>query len=91
MKNNLFLFALIITGLAFAIGCTQNQRAKSFGGTATENLPAGQKLVNATWKEDHLWYLTRPMHTNDVAENYTFKESSSWGILQGTVILKETK
>lgn len=83
-----FLFAIL--AITFA-SCTQNERAKNFGGTATINLPAGQKLINVTWKNDELWYLTRPMNSSDSAETYTFKEESSYGIMEGTVILKETK
>lgn len=71
--------------------CTQNERAKYYGGTATVNLPKGQKLVTMTWKEDQIWYLTKPMKFTDSAETYTFQEESSFGIMEGTVILKETK
>ncbi len=61
------------------IGCTENSRAKSFGGTATLNLPPNQKLVVVTWKDDDLWYLTRPMKDNETPETYAFQEKSSWG------------
>jgi hypothetical protein len=47
------------------------------------------KLVNITWKEDDVWYLTRPMHSEEVPEEYTFKESSSFGIMEGTMTIKE--
>jgi hypothetical protein len=87
MKRKLMLFVLM-AGLA---SCTQNERAKYFGGNATFNLPPGQKLVNVTWKDDHLWYLTKPMTTNDVVETYTFKEKSSHGLMEGSVTLIETK
>ena len=42
-------------------------------------------------KDDSLWYLTRPMTKDDVAETHTFKESSNLGIIQGTVTVIETK
>jgi hypothetical protein len=77
--------------IALFTGCTQQERAKNYGGTAVEVLPAQRKLINVTWKDDHLWYLTRPMVSNDVAETYEFKESSSYGLLNGTVVIKETK
>jgi hypothetical protein len=82
---------LSIVAIAMLASCTQNERAKSFGGTATVNLPQGQKLVNITWKEDQIWYLTRPMNSADTAETYTFQEESSYGMMEGTVILKESK
>ncbi len=87
MKKAILAIAVIVS----MASCTQNERAKSFGGTATINLPQGQKLVNITWKEDQIWYLTRPMSSTDSAETYTFQEESSYGVMEGTVILKESK
>ena len=57
----------------------------------TINLPKGRKLVNVTWKETEIWYLTRPMDTSDVAETYQFHEESSWGMVEGTYNIVETK
>lgn len=61
------------------VSCTENQKTKNWGGSARLELPVNQKLINVTWKEDNLWYLTRPMNENDVAETYNFNEKSSWG------------
>jgi len=82
---------LMIVTLMIGAGCTQNQRAKAFGGRAIETLPPNRKLINVTWKDDNLWFLTRPMTSEDVAETYEFTESSSFGILCGTVVIKEGK
>lgn len=71
--------------------CTDNQSAKNYGGTAEVTLPAGEKLITATWKDDDLWYLTRPMLATDSAVTYTFKEKSSFGMMEGTYIIHETK
>jgi hypothetical protein len=71
--------------------CTENSRVKSFGGEGTINLPKGRKLVNVTWKETQVWYLTRPMNSTDVAETYQFHEESSWGMVEGTYNIVETK
>ena len=79
------VFALAI----FTVGCTDNVRTKFWGGTTTHNLPAGQKLVNVTWKEANIWYLTRPMNSNDTAETYMFQENSSFGVLEGKVLIQE--
>jgi hypothetical protein len=87
MKKSIIAVAAILSLAA----CTQNERAKSFGGTATIDLPKGQKLVTVTWKEKEIWYLTRPMSATDSAESYTFQEESSYGVMEGTVILKESK
>ncbi len=70
--------------------CTQNQMAKNYGGTQTINLPAGEKLITATWKDDHLWYLSRQMHAGEIPETTTLHEQSSFGIIQGTVIFVES-
>lgn len=80
----------ILAVFAFA-SCTQNERAKSFGGTANVSLPAGQKLVTATWKGEVLWYLSRPMRADESAETYTLQEESSWGMIEGKVIFNESK
>jgi len=91
MKKSLIIIVILILSLFLLIGCTQNEKVKSFGGTATLELDKGQKLVNVTWKETELWVLTKQMNNEDVPETYKFKEHSSFGILQGTYIIKETK
>jgi len=83
---------LAIALLAISLAsCTENSRVKNFGGEGTLNLPKGQKLITVTWKDTQLWYLTRPMDSTDVAETYTFHEESSFGVLQGTYNIVETK
>lgn len=84
------LFILAIAAIAFT-SCTENQRAKSFGGTANVNLEPNRKLVTVTWKEDQIWYLTRPMDSSEKAETYKFQEESSWGMIEGTVVISESK
>jgi hypothetical protein len=81
----------IITIGSLMVSCTQNERVKSWGGEGTINLPKGRKLVNATWKGEHIWYLTRPMNSKDVAETYQFQEESSWGVVEGTFNIVEEK
>ena len=75
--------------LATMVACTANVRAKNWGGSTTIVLPIQQKLVTATWKDSHLWYLTRPMRDGEKAETYTFQEDSNLGLMQGTVIFRE--
>ena len=77
--------------LVLVIGCTSQQMAKGFGGSMTVDLPPGQKLVVATWKNSDLWYLTRPMRDGENAEVQSFRESSSFGIMEGVVKFVETK
>jgi hypothetical protein len=87
MKKIIFIS---IVAILFA-SCTKNEMAKNFGGTMTVNLPADTKLVNVTWKEDEIWYLTKPMNSTDSAETYSFQEESSFGVWEGTVVIKELK
>ena len=84
------VFLAILMGV-MVTSCTENNRVKNWGGDGTINLPKGRKLVNVTWKETQLWYLTRPMKSTDVAETYQFHEESSWGIMEGTYTIIESK
>ena len=84
----------LLLGLVVGIGlvsCTENSRVKTFGGTGDINLPKGQKLVNATWKGEQIWYLSRPFRKDEEAEVYIFQEESSWGVVEGTYYIHETK
>lgn len=51
MKKKLLIVALVAGLLPTLFSCTENQRARQFGGTITIELPPGEKLVMATWKE----------------------------------------
>jgi hypothetical protein len=82
-KTFLFLAAILLAG------CTANERARQFGGTVTVDLPPGRKLVNATWKEQDLWYLHRPARTGETPEVVVFSSKSSFGIVEGSVVFKE--
>lgn len=73
------------------ISCTENQRAKSYGGTMKVELPADTKLVSATWKDQELWYLHRPMRKDEAAETSVLVENSSFGLVEGQVKFIETK
>jgi hypothetical protein len=77
--------------LILATGCTEQEIAKNYGGETTCNLPKGQKLIIVTWKDDDLWYLTRPMKADDSAEIYVLQEESSYGIWNGKVNIIENK
>lgn len=81
----------IIISILLVSGCTTNQRAKQWGGTMIINLPANQKLVNATWKNDDMWYLTRPMAKDEEPITSEFIEDSSFGIIEGKVVFVESK
>lgn len=86
MKQLLILICFITL-----FSCTENTRARAFGGTTTVDLPKGYKLVNVTWKETDLWYLTTLMDSTDKPRTYNFDESSTYGMMEGRVIFKESK
>lgn len=88
--KKIVLIAAVFGSLVLS-GCTDNMRAKNFGGTIRIHLPPNTKLVNSTWKEDDLWYLERPMRVEETPEVYTMHENSSFGMMQGTVIFYESK
>lgn len=75
--------------LSVLTGCQST--TKSLGGSMTLDLQPGVKLEEITWKDDSLWYLTRPMRDDEIAETHTFQQSSEWGIFEGTVTVVETK
>lgn len=93
MKKIICVTLIIITLISIILCCSscQNNLTRSFGGEMTVKLPINTKLEMITWKEDSLWYLTRPMTENDIAEVHTFEESSEFGVFEGTVTIIETK
>lgn len=82
---------IIILSSFLLSGCTENERAKMYGGTAKIHLEPGEKLVNVTWKDADLWYLTKPMTSTDIPETYTFVQESNFGIMKGKVIIIERR
>lgn len=96
--NNLTSLSVILV-IAMAIvfcvvcmrGCSSQNRAFKYGGTEEVTLEPNRKLVEITWKGNALWYLTREMRPNEVAEDYIFQEKDVTGWLEGTVIIHEVK
>lgn len=86
------IIALTVLGMFVSLnGCSDQERAKSFGGDMILELPANQKLEEITWKDDNLWYLTRPMRTNEEAETHVFQQDSVFGVFEGTVTIIESR
>jgi len=84
----LILTAILCIALT---SCTEQQRTREFGGKMEIRLPAGQELMEVTWKENDIFYLTRPMAPDYVPVTKTFQESSSWGVMESTVLFIETR
>ena len=80
MKKILITTLTLIT----LASCTENQRARTFGGTEKVSLKPNEIVLNVTWKKDEMWICTKDTLTNTVY----FREKSNWGMLEGTVVLK---
>ena len=82
------LFIIAITAISL-VSCTDNEMARSFGGTEVINLEPGRRLVNVTWKgkDASLWILTKKDTTK--ATTYYFTEKSGFGVMEGQVIINE--
>lgn len=90
-KKKLIAILLGAMSVLNLCGCQQTM-ARKFGGDMTIELEPNQKLEMITWKDnDALWYLTRPMTEDDVAETHTFQTDTTWGIFEGTVTIVESK
>lgn len=89
MKRRIKVPIILSFLLVTSVGC--QAAAKKYGGEMTVDLPKGEKLVNITWKDDSLWYLTKPMTKKDKEETYKFKESSNFGVLEGEITVREHK
>ena len=79
MKKVLTLLLVI-----FLFSCTDNQRARKFGGEETINLEPNEKFINITWKQDNIWIVTQ----DTITKTYYAREKSSFGIWQGKIIIK---
>lgn len=76
---------MMVTGIVLLVAsCTDNERARRFGGTEEVELKPNEVVLNVTWKENEMWICTKDTTTNTVY----FREKSSWGVMEGTVILK---
>lgn len=82
---------IIIVALFSLSSCTEQMMTREWGGEMTIELPKGQELMMATWKDDDLFYLTRPMSNDYIPVKKTFKESSSFGIMESTVYFIESR
>jgi hypothetical protein len=87
MKKTMLPIILMV-GL---LSCTENQMARQFGGSETIELNPGDRLVNVTWKgkeSTDLWILTKK-DTTVLPTQYSFKEKSNYGVLEGEIIIIE--
>jgi len=75
---------ILLMGIIGLSSCTDNARARRWGGTEELKLKTNEVVLNVTWKENQMWVCTKDTTTNVVY----FREKSSWGVMEGTVIIK---
>ena len=93
MKKIFFVFSIVIVLITIiTLNSCDQVIARKYGGMTTIKLEPGEKLMEATWKEDgNVWYLVEPMDSDYVPKTKTFKESSVMGVMEGKVIFIETR
>lgn len=89
--KKMFLILSVIVLMFISVSCTEQQRVRNFGGTMTIDVEPGQEIMMATFKGEDLFYMTRPMSEDYVPTTKKLVESSSFGVLESTVIFKESK
>jgi uncharacterized lipoprotein YajG len=77
------LLVVLVSALILA-SCTENGRARRFGGTEEVSLKPNEVVLNVTWKDSEMWICTK----DTVSGVVYFREKSAWGVMEGTVILK---
>lgn len=88
-----FVFLIAIFG--FVLGecglINFNPIARKLGGTIEVELEPNRKLIDANWKGQSLWIITREMKEDEKPETYTYEEDSTYGVLEGKVVITETR
>lgn len=79
--KKLILLSLVVFAL---MSCTDNQRARNFGGTETIKLEPNEEFINITWKQDNLWIIVKDKNTG----KFYAREKSSFGVMQGKVVIE---
>lgn len=83
VKNIILLVVIVIIASIF-ISCTENERARSFGGTMKVDIPKNTVVIGATWKQSDLWYLIKDTTTQKVQ----LIEIPKYGMYKGRVIFE---
>lgn len=81
MKKLILLISLLTL---MTVSCTENKRAKTYGGSEEIELQKNHVLLGVTWKDSNMWLLTKDTTTNICY----FNEKSSWGIWEGQITIK---
>ena len=90
MRKMKVLLLALITMLAIS-ACTENQRARSFGGTLKVQVEPGYKVTMATWKGEDLFYMMEEMEPTYVPKKKVLKEDATWGVIESKVVFIESR
>ena len=88
--KKIYLFLSLLTILSFS-SCTEQERARNFGGKIKIEVPVGYKVTSAAWKESELFYFIEPMEEGYVPKEKKFVESSNYGFWESEVTFKEKR
>jgi len=75
---------MILGVMVVMSSCTENVRARHFGGTETLALNPNEVVLNVTWKDNDMWICTKDTTSGMVY----FREKSSWGMVEGAIVFK---
>lgn len=81
---------LICLAAIAAVSC-ENLTTKYWGGNMTIDVEPGYKVTNATFKGDEIWYFVEPMDNTYTPSRKKLVEKSMYGVLEGTIIFKESR
>ena len=77
--------------LMITTSCTEQHMTRRYGGKLKIELPKGEKLIMATWKEANIFYLTEPMDSGYLPKKKVFRESSNFGIWESEITFIERR
>lgn len=89
--KKLIKFLLIAIAVVSFTGCTEQIKARCFGGEVEIDVPAGYKVTSATWKEYDLFYFIEPMEEGYEPKEKMFIESAAYGVLESQITFKEKR
>ena len=81
-----FVIALLVAVIIYKF-CFDSQTIQS----TTIRLDRNVKLEDVSWNHGSIWYLTRPMHSDEIPEVHVLYEKSPTGIGEHCIRFVETK
>lgn len=91
MTKWLWLIIAILLSVGIYAGIDNQAVTKTMSGTTTVTLEPNRKLVSLSWKDNNLWVLSRNMKPREAPNVYHYDERSRFGVLEGRVIVIESK